>query len=79
MKDKFKIGLVWHNCHSCPPKEEYNGSLIVTNGIDVFKASYCKGLGFPVLDNTPDTLSKYWWADIVQTIRTSDEFKQIKE
>lgn len=33
---KMKMELVWHNCETCRPEEEYNACLYLTNGDDYF-------------------------------------------
>ena len=72
--DKFKMELTWHNCKTCPPKEEYNPFLIYTNGryIDYFR--YYKRWGFPIAKSE---LHEYWWADISRTVRETPEFKEV--
>ena len=76
---KFKMNLVWHNCYYCPPEEDYNDNLVVTNGFDIFQATYRKKCGFPISDSNTDTLKKYWWADIAQTIRGTEKFNRTEE
>ncbi len=83
MKDKFTMNLVWHNCKTYPPKEEYNDNLYVSNGIWITKAKYHHEYGW--LDRESGIriqdryLHEYWWADIKQTIDTSKEFKAIRK
>ena len=82
MEDKFTMNLVWHNCKTYPPKEEYNSCLYVSNGNRITKAKYHHEYGW--LDRESGIiiqdryLHKYWWADIAQTIKTSQEFIEIK-
>ena len=77
MKNKFTMELVWHNCKTYPPKEEFNSSLIVTNGDSVlgmvwFSNKYhASGYGF-IQD-----LENWWWADIKQTVRGESRFKEL--
>lgn len=70
--DKFKMELTWHNCKTCPPEEEYNHWLVCSDGKEVFDVSYYKPLGFPI---DPQYLHEYWWADLVQTVKKTKEFK----
>jgi hypothetical protein len=80
--DKFKMELTWHNCKTCPPKEYFNANLLVTDGYTVHEMvwdSVCGGFfkaGFIV---TGDKLEKYWWADVVQTVNKTSEFKEAQE
>ena len=73
MKDKFTMELVWHNCATCPPKEDFNASLCATNGRSVFSIRYDKGEWY---DREFDVcipqymLEDFWWADVVQTMNT---------
>ena len=73
--DKFKIDLTWHNCKTCPPNEDYNSCLVITNGYNIDYCSYHKRYGFPIAD---DELHEYWWADIYRTVRESKEFKELR-
>ena len=77
MKDKFKVNLVWHNCKTYPPEEDWNDQLIVTDGEHTTLAQYDKpdiwwdlivGERIPVR-----YLSEYWWADVRQTMAASIE------
>lgn len=80
MKDKFTIGLVWHNCETYPPKEYWNNNLYISDGEYVSRAEYSRENGW--YDKTggvyiyPDLVKEYWWADIEQTVRTSKEFAE---
>ena len=71
--DKFKMELTWHNCRTCPPKEDYNSFLIITNGYHIDHCPYYKRYGFPIAQ---DELHKFWWADISRTVRESDKFEE---
>lgn len=81
MRDKFTMGLVWHNCATHPPKEKWNVNLYATDGRDVFKVVYDYRIGWSGLISNvmipPGELHKYWWADLQQTINTSREFAEI--
>lgn len=71
MTNKFKIGLVWHNCNTCPPEEEYNECLLVTDGDFVTIVLYDSGKWYDMDDNNLAMLydlNKLWWADIEQTV-----------
>lgn len=78
MKDKFTMELVWHNCATCPPKEDFNANLCVTNGRTVFGTKYDKGewydreFGVCIPD---DMLVDFWWADVVQTLNAVADFR----
>ena len=72
--DKFKIGLTWHNCKTCPPEEIFNPWIIYTNGRHIDSCAYYDRHGFPVPE---DELHNYWWADLSRTVRESKEFKEI--
>ena len=71
--NKFKMELTWHNCLTHPPKEDYNPWLIYTNGHNIFDCAYCKEDGFPIKE---ERLHEFWWADLLQTIRETKEFKE---
>lgn len=73
--DKFKMELTWHNCKTRPPKEDYNPWLIYTNGYNIFDCAYCKEDGFQIKD---DRLHEFWWADLLQTIHGTKEFKEVQ-
>ena len=72
--NKFKMELTWHNCKTCPPEEEFNRFLIITNGNHIDHCAYYNKYGFPIPD---DELHAYWWADISRTVRESSEFKEM--
>lgn len=82
--DKFKMELTWHNCKMCPPEEDENDFLIVTDGHDVFKATWDRSLdryykkydGGYYLPLSSCTLDEWWWADIFQTVHKTPEFKE---
>ena len=77
MKDKFKISLVWHNCKTYPPEEDWNDQLIVTDGEYTTVVRYDKPDGwYDYIDDhcIPERdLSEYWWADVRQTMASSIE------
>ena len=73
--DKFKIELTWHNCKTHPPKEYYNHWLVFTDGTNIDYCTYYKRYGFPVSE---DSLHKFWWADIIRTVRESKEFEEVE-
>ena len=74
MKNKFKMELTWHNCETCPPEEEYNPYLFLTDGRGVIFAEYRKGKGF-FFDEKLVVADSLWWADIEQTVQGCEEFK----
>lgn len=75
--------LTWHNCATYPPEESENNFLIATDGNEVFKATwnslhgyyvkYDSGTYFPLFRSE---LNKWWWADILQTVQNTKEFKE---
>ncbi len=82
--EKNKIELTWLNCKNHPPAEYENNFLIVTNGYDVYRASwhrldgyYTKREGGYYIPLAKPTLEDWWWADLIRTVRESDEFKEI--
>lgn len=78
MNNKFTMELVWHNCKTHPPEEDYNPKLFITDGADVFVISYWSRKGFYdeyVGRSIPsDVLHLYWWADIRQTVKCEPRF-----
>ena len=69
MMDKTTMGLVWHNCLACPPKEEQNMNLYMTDGQCVVPVAWIHGKFFYEdipLDVTGDG---FWWADFIQTTK----------
>lgn len=81
--DKFKMELTWHNCKTCPPEEYFNSCLLVTDGFDVQEMVWDKAfggfwkVGFDIsFDIRGTVLSRYWWADIAQTVHKTPEFKE---
>ena len=79
MKDKFTTELVWHNCLTHPPREDFNANLCATNGRTAFGVKYDKGEWY---DREFDViipqymLEDFWWADIVQTINGVADFNK---
>jgi hypothetical protein len=71
--DKFKMELTWHNCKTCPPKEDYNSWLICTNGRDINECAYDKRYGFPFDESD---LADFWWADLCRTVRETEGFEE---
>ena len=72
--DKFKMELTWHNCKTCPPSEDFNSWLMITDGRNTNSFVYDVRFGFPVVENR---LHKYWWADLARTVRETKEFKEL--
>lgn len=76
---KFKMPLVWHNCYDYPPEESYNEELWVTDGENFFPVTYEKNIGWydkEAREYLPfDLIWKYWWADIIKTIKYCSELK----
>ena len=76
--DKFKMELTWHNCKTCQPKEGFNSHLLVTDGLAIHQMMWDSVFGGFLkigLEIRGDDLEKYWWADVVQTVRKTQEFK----
>jgi hypothetical protein len=73
--------LTWHNCKTCPPQEFENNSLIVTNGNDVYGLSWHRAEGYWIETDEGlkqidcDELEFWWWADIEQTVRLTEQSK----
>ena len=79
MCNKFTMQLVWHNCKTHPPEEQFNPHLIVTDGVIIHDMMWDKAYGGYLkvgLCIRSDEANKYWWTDIDQTVRRS--FKLIK-
>lgn len=82
MIDKVTIELVWYNCETNPPKVFSSNTLIVTNGEDVFGMSWHRAEGYFIATEHGDELvplselSKWWWADIEQTVQSEPRFKE---
>ena len=79
MNNKFSMQLVWHNCKTHPPEEQFNPHLLVTDGVMIHDMVWDKtydGYLKVGLCMKSDKADKYWWADIDQTVRGS--FKLIK-
>ena len=80
---KFKMEFVWHNCEECPPEEDCNDFLIVSDGVGVCEVRWDKEEGFscfnkqfgycPLVGN----YKKMWWTDIKQTVQGEQKFKNI--
>ena len=81
MKNKFKMELTWHNCHSYPPEESYNENLWATDGRWVFPVEYDREYGWYDKEAGSyllfGSLSNYWWADVEQTVGGCSEFKGV--
>ena len=78
--DKFKMELTWHNCKTCPPEEDFNSFLFVTDGLDIQEMRWDRiwgGFRNRILSIRGEDLSKYWWADMVQTVHNTNEFKEV--
>lgn len=71
MKDKFTMQLTWHNCLSCPPTEDFNDNLYISQGEDVIRVTYDAAQGWydeECHEYIPeDILDCFWWADIKHT------------
>ena len=77
--DKFKMELTWHNCATCQPEEDFNSFLLVTDGLDIQEMRWDRiwgGFRNRILSIRDEDLSKYWWADIMQTVHSTPKFKE---
>lgn len=66
---KIKMELVWHNCKTCPPSEEYNEDLLLWDGYTLIQAEWDNGSWFcgkHYLDMVGEE-EMCWWADLNQT------------
>jgi hypothetical protein len=73
---KFTMELVWHNCKTCPPSEEYNDGLLLWDGNDLFCAEWDNGYWWydnHYLDMTGEE-DVCWWSDIRQTVQSEQRF-----
>ena len=71
MKDKFTMELVWHNCATCSPIEDFHPNLCVTNGKAVFNVSYDEGEWYDPEFNEyipQDMLHEFWWTDVAKVV-----------
>lgn len=81
MRNKFTMPLVWHNCKICPPEELENPFLIITEGRNIYGASWNQAEGYYVAFEDDymmlplDTLYNWWWADIEQAVQKTKQFK----
>lgn len=82
MIDKFTISLVWHNCETHPPKEDWNECLFVSDGKYVVPVLYNSQHGWfnrSINSYIPQhELRRYWWADLERTVRNSIEFTEVQ-
>ena len=77
--DKFKMELTWHNCKTCPPEEDFNFYLLVTDGWEIQEMCWDRILGGfknKYSSIKGQDLIKYWWADIAQTVHKTPNFKE---
>lgn len=69
-QNKATMELVWHNCVTYKPSEDFNSELYLTDGFEVYRVVYKRDVGFLgdgiCIDDTNG--SRWWWADIRQTI-----------
>lgn len=83
--NKFTMDLVWHNCETCPPEEDYNDFLIASDGVGVCEVQWDKEDGFwyysktfgwrPLIGN----YKKMWWADLRQTVQNELKFRGVND
>ena len=81
MNDKFFIELVWHNCKTHPPEEEYNDSLFMYDGKNIHKIEYNKQMGWWSweIDDFIKSSELYncWWADIQHTLKKQSNCRRL--
>lgn len=65
--NKTTMGLVWHDCLTCPPTEAQNMNLVMTDGISVLNVAWIHGKFF--YEDVPLAIDEQglWWADLIQT------------
>ena len=73
--DKLNMELTWHNCKTCPPKEDFNPCLMITDGKGVDFCSYHKNYGFPI---SSESLHKHWWADLSRAVKEANILEVMK-
>ena len=84
-ENKFTTKLVWHSCTTCPPEENYNPCLYVTDGHSIMTMRWKKEPYWTRFENggwyiEPGVNSGgYWWADLTQTIRNTKDFTERKQ
>lgn len=77
---KYKMEIVWHSCTDCLPSEDYNPVLYITDGKDVFPATWKREEGWQRFTSggwyiEPGVNSDgYYWADLVQTVNGFEPF-----
>lgn len=82
-KKKFVMPLTWHNCRTYPPSEDYNPSLIITDGKEIFDMRWDKDEGFYVncsegyMRLQPIVYGRWWWADLEQTVKNCKEWSGV--
>ena len=82
-KKKFVMPLTWHNCRTYPPSEDYNPSLIITDGKEIFDMRWDKDEGFYVncsegyMRLQPIVYGRWWWADLEQTVKNCKEWSDV--
>lgn len=76
---KHTMELVWHSCTDCPPEEDYNDCLYVTDGEDFVEVEWRREgeHQYFLIDNGPGeryylevgvNSDGWWWADLIQTV-----------
>lgn len=78
MCNKFTMELVWHNCKTCPPEEDHNFCLVLSDGEGFWIVEYYAQYGWFEkscgLQFNKEDLSRLYWADLSQTIKKTNEF-----
>jgi hypothetical protein len=79
MNKQITMELVWHNCMTDSPNEEWSGCLYLTDGNFVSKARYrSDNIWYNEYTKSyipKETLYKYWWASLQQTVRDEPKFQ----
>ena len=71
---KHTMELVWHSCTDCPPEEDYNACLYVTDGREVFATTWKMTRDWRRFEiggwyiEPGVNAEGYWWADLNQTV-----------
>lgn len=79
MNNKFTMELVWHNWETCPPEEDHNFCLVLSDGEGFWIVEYYAQYGWFCDDGTPITKEEFktlYWADLSQTISKCNKFKE---
>lgn len=85
MQNKFKMELTWHSCETCPPEEDYNPCLYVTDGYSIWFMRWKRDPNWQRFEDDgwyiePNiNANMFYWADIIQTIRKESRFSDVRK